>query len=125
MVQSTSGGGDDREDGEADYSEIKSRLNKLQEKLGDVDHRHGTGRNALDEKESEARGRAMGIALRIATDLVAGVAVGGFLGWVLDSWLGTAPILLIVFLLLGIAAGLRNSVRAAKKLQETVNLRDS
>lgn len=124
MTQSTSGGHDDREDGEADYSEIKSRLDKLEEKLGDVDQRKAATSRTPGEKENEARGKAMGIAFRIATDLVAGVAVGGFLGWVLDNWLGTAPILLIVFLLLGIAAGLRNSIRAAKKLQETANPRD-
>ncbi len=124
MIQSTSGGGDDREDGEADYSEIKSRLDRLQEKLGDVDERGAAARNGPSEQETAARGRAMGIAFRIVTDLVAGVAVGAFLGWFLDNWLGTAPILLIVFLLLGIAAGLLNSVRAAKKLQETGNPRN-
>jgi ATP synthase protein I len=126
MVQSTSGGGNDREDGEADYSEIKKRLDRLEDKLGDVDGRNG-GRAAPKgptAEETAARSRAMGIAFRIATDMVAGVAVGGFLGWVLDRWLGTAPILLIVFLLLGIAAGLRNSVRAARQLQETGNPRD-
>jgi ATP synthase protein I len=124
MVQSTSGGGNDREDGEADYSEIKARLDRLEEKLGDADERNGAAKKGPSAEESAARGRAMGIAFRIATDMVAGVAVGGFLGWVLDRWLGTAPILLIVFLLLGIAAGLRNSVRAARQLQETGNPRD-
>lgn len=126
MVQSTSGGDDDREDGEVDYSEIKKRLDRLQNKLGDVDERHGgaADRKGMSAEESAARGRAMGIAFRIATDMIAGVAVGGFIGWVLDRWLGTAPILLIVFLLLGIAAGLRNSVRAARQLQETGNPRD-
>ena len=124
MVQSTSGGGNDREDGEADYSEIKARLDRLEEKLGDADERNGAAKKGPSAEESAARGRAMGIAFRIATDMVAGVAVGGFLGWALDRWLGTAPILLIVFLLLGIAAGLRNSVRAARQLQETGNPRD-
>lgn len=117
MVQSASGGrGEDREDGEADYSEIKNRLDRLHEKLEDLDEREVAARPKQDDA---ARGRAMGIAFRIATDMVAGVAVGGFLGWLLDQWLGTAPILLIVFLILGIAAGLRNSVRAAQRLQET------
>jgi ATP synthase protein I len=60
----------------------------------------------------------MGVAFRIATELVAGVFVGGFIGYFLDQWLGTAPILLIVFLLLGIAAGLLNSVRAAQRMQK-------
>jgi ATP synthase protein I len=61
----------------------------------------------------------MGLAFRIATELVAGVFVGALLGWALDKWLGTAPFLLIVFLLLGIAGGLLNSIRAARKMQNT------
>lgn len=122
MVQSASGGGKDPEDGEADYSEIKQRLDKLHEKLGTIDKREAA--QMPNDRDNAARSKAMGIAFRIATDLVAGVAVGGFLGWFLDSLLGTAPILLVVFLLLGIAAGLRNSVRAARKLQETANPRD-
>lgn len=122
MVQSTSDSGDDQNGNEADYSDIKQRLHKLQDELGDID-KHSAAKTP-DERESAARGKAMGIAFRIATDLVAGVAVGGFLGWFLDGLFSTAPILLIVFLLLGIAAGLRNSVRAARRLQETVNPRD-
>ena len=121
MVQSTSGGGNDREDGEADYSEIKKRLDRLQDKLGDADERSGAAKKGPSAEESAARGRAMGNAFRIATDMIAGVAVGGFLGWVLDRWLGTAPILLIVFLLLGIAGGLLNSIRAAMRMQNTSN----
>lgn len=122
MVQSTSGNGDDQNGGEADYSDIRQRLDKLQDKLGNVDEREAV--KTPDERESAARGKAMGIAFRIATDLVAGVAVGGFLGWFLDGQFGTAPIFLVVFLFLGIAAGLRNSLRAAKRLQETVDPRD-
>lgn len=122
MVQSASDSGGDRENGDADYSEIKQRLDRLHDKLDDVDER---GAEKMPKGQAnEARGRAMGIAFRIATDLVAGVAVGGFLGWLGDKYLGTAPILLIVFLFLGIAAGLRNSLRAARRMQETDNPRD-
>jgi F0F1-type ATP synthase assembly protein I len=38
----------------------------------------------------------MGQALRLGMELVAGVAVGGFIGWALDRFLGTAPILMVV-----------------------------
>jgi ATP synthase protein I len=48
--------------------------------------------------------------------LVAGVFVGGFIGWLLDRWLKTLPLFLVVFLLLGIAAGLLNAVREARKM---------
>jgi ATP synthase protein I len=59
----------------------------------------------------------MGQALRLATELVAGVAVGGFIGWALDRWLGTQPVLMAVFLILGAAAGILNVMRSAQKRQ--------
>ena len=50
-------------------------------------------------------------------ELVAGVAVGGFIGWALDRWLGTAPLFMVVFLALGATAGIMNVVRTAKRMQ--------
>jgi ATP synthase protein I len=44
---------------------------------------------------------------------VAGVVVGGGIGWVFDKGLGTSPWGLIVFLLLGFAAGVYNVIRSA------------
>ena len=46
--------------------------------------------------------------------MIAGVAVGGFIGWALDRLFGTAPILMVVFLILGAAAGIMNVIRSAK-----------
>ena len=120
MVQSTSGGGDDdgRRDEANDYSDIKKRLETLGGKLNK--ERAEEDAEARAEAEARGRGQAMGVAFRIATELVAGVLVGGVIGYYLDQWLGTAPILLIVFLLLGIAAGLVNSVRAAQRMQNDI-----
>ncbi len=115
MVQSSSGGGKDPQDGGPDYSDIKRRLNTLEGKLDQIKRK---GAKDQGEPEDGRRGRAMGTAFRIATELVAGVVVGSLIGYFLDQWLGTAPFLLIVFLLLGIAAGLINSVRAAQRMQK-------
>jgi ATP synthase protein I len=57
-------------------------------------------------------GLGLARGLRLSTELVAGVLVGAFIGWALDRWLGISPWGLIVFLLLGFAAGVRNVVRA-------------
>jgi ATP synthase protein I len=65
----------------------------------------------------KVRGAAMGQALKLATELIAGVAVGGFIGWWLDFWFGTAPILLVVFFVLGAAAGILNVIRSALRSQ--------
>lgn len=54
--------------------------------------------------------------IRFATEMVAGVLVGGFLGYWADEWLGTSPWLIIVFIFLGLAGGLRNVFRASGTL---------
>jgi len=55
----------------------------------------------------------LGFGLRIAVDLLAGLVIGVGLGLVLDGWLNTAPLMLVVFLFLGAAAGMLNVYRAA------------
>ena len=49
--------------------------------------------------EKELSGKQLGF--RIGTELIAAVIVGGLIGFGLDSWLGTKPWLLVVFVLLG------------------------
>jgi ATP synthase protein I len=50
----------------------------------------------------------MGIALRVGVEMVSALVVAVAIGWALDRWLGTKPILLAVFVLLGGAAGVLN-----------------
>ena len=57
----------------------------------------------------------MARGLKISAELIGGVVVGGGLGWLLDRWLGTFPLLFIVFFLLGSAAGILNIVRQAQR----------
>jgi ATP synthase protein I len=64
----------------------------------------------------------LGLGMRLAVEVVVGVGVGTGLGWALDRWLGSRPWLMILFLLLGGAAGVLNAYRAAKGLDETVGL---
>jgi len=70
--------------------------------------------------DARARGKAFAMAFRFVAELVVGVGVGGFIGWALDRWLGTAPWLLVLFVALGFAAGLTNVIRAAQKAQAEV-----
>ena len=52
----------------------------------------------------------------MAAEMVAALILGAVVGFWLDSWLGTRPWLLIVFLFLGIASGTLNAYRAARRL---------
>ena len=63
--------------------------------------------------EGDDSGKGAGIALRIATEFVVAVIVGGAIGWYLDDWLGTKPWLMVVFFFLGVGAGFLNVFRAA------------
>jgi ATP synthase protein I len=91
---------------------IKRRLHDLEDKVRDA-----RGRRESQSSEPPNRGTAMGEALKLATEMIGGVAVGGFIGWALDRWLGTAPILMVVFLILGAAAGIMNVIRTAQRRQ--------
>jgi len=58
-------------------------------------------------------GSALGLAFRVAVELVSALAVGLGIGWLLDTWLGTRPWLMILFIVLGGAAGVLNVYRMA------------
>ena len=45
---------------------------------------------------------------RVATELLAGLLIGAGIGWTIDEWLETRPLFLIIFFLLGGAAGILN-----------------
>lgn len=86
-------------------------------------------RAARSEELERAGGRAgprnpsgLGMAWRITVELVVAVMVGAGIGYALDRWLGTAPWLMMLFLLLGGAAGVMNAYRAAKGMDSSVGL---
>ena len=69
-----------------------------------------------------------GIAGRFATELVAGLVVGGGLGWGVDGLFGhfgfhTRPVFLLLFFVLGAAAGIRNVMRAANEINADMSAR--
>ena len=68
--------------------------------------------------DNEKRGSFMGNAFKLGTELVAAVAVGTIIGFILDTLFGTKPWLLIIFFFLGAAAGMLNVIRAANRMQK-------
>ena len=79
---------------------------------------------ALEEKRA-ARAAARrrkgaspyGFGLRLVSEMVVAVAAGFLAGWGLDSWLGTAPWLVLILTPMGMAAGILNVMRAARSAE--------
>jgi ATP synthase protein I len=63
------------------------------------------------EAKPDGAGSAMSLGLRAGSEFVSAVIVGLGIGWVLDRALGTNPAFLIVFFLIGVAAGIWNVIR--------------
>ena len=92
----------------ADSENFKTRLKIAKEKL----KKHS---NNLNTNEN---GSFMASAFKLGTELVAAVAVGTIIGFILDTWFDTKPWLIIFFFFLGSIAGILNVIKVAKKMQE-------
>ena len=97
---------------------FEDRLSKLDSRLDDVQKRRRTEMETAEDKVMRSKGMAMG--LRMSSELVAAVIVGGLIGYGLDQWLETTPWLFLVFFMLGCAAGMINITRAFTKMQAEI-----
>jgi len=113
MADGTQGSGD-REQPSDDEAALSARLERLGERLAQASKpsENGSGPRQTADASAFARG------FRLSTELVGGVLAGAAIGWLLDRWLGISPWGLIVFLLLGFAAGVLNVMRAAGVVDE-------
>lgn len=83
--------------------------NSLGDRIAAARKRQGLDRPAPGS--SDGASSPWGIGLRVGVELVSALMVGLAIGWGLDRWLGTAPWLLIVFVMAGGAAGVLNVYR--------------
>lgn len=63
---------------------------------------------------------ALAQGTRYAFEIAAATVGGGAIGWTLDRWLSTGPWLMLLFLMLGIAAGFSNLLKAVRKEAESI-----
>jgi len=89
-------------------NDFKTRLKIAKEKQ----------KNSSKNRYNDGNNSSMGSAFKLSTDLVAHVAVGTIIGFILDSWFDTKPWLIIIFFFLGSIAGILNVIKTAKKMQE-------
>ena len=88
--------------------DFKTRLKIAKDKL----------KNYSKISDSNQNSSFMGSAFKLGTELVSAVLVGTIIGFILDTWFGTKPWLIIVFFFLGSAAGILNVIKTAKRMQE-------
>ena len=55
------------------------------------------------------------IAVNISIELITGIALGVFFGLVIDNYLQTKPLMLIIFFILGTLVGFYNMYKTLKK----------
>ena len=75
-------------------------------------------KDALIDKSRNAA--SLGKALKISTEFVAAVVVGATIGFLLDNWFDTKPLLTIFLFFIGVAAGILNVFRSAKKMNKNL-----
>jgi ATP synthase protein I len=100
---------------------FERRLDDLDTKLDGVQARRKAEADAQQDKILHSRGMAYG--LRMSSELVAAIVVGGLIGYVLDKWLETGPWLFLLFFFLGFAAGILNVTRAFNRMQAEITER--
>lgn len=94
------------------FSEEKQGLAEIDRKLKEVNAAREAP-SKLASKIKQPPGNALGLAMRVSVEVVSALAVGFVIGWSLDEWFDTRPWLMLVFLLIGGAAGILNVYRMA------------
>jgi ATP synthase protein I len=92
--------------------DLSARLRRLDERLTELasDQARADGpRSRLAED-----GTAMARGMKLVSEFVGGIVAGGLLGWLVDKLAGTQPFGLLIGLMFGFAAGLRNLYRATQ-----------
>ena len=105
---------DDPQDG---LDERRKRLSKaLAERKAD------DAAEAKRDGQSEASRKGMALGLKISSEFISAIAVGGILGYLIDWAAGTSPWGMIIFVLLGFCAGVLSILRAVGMVAQPPHL---
>lgn len=99
-------------------AELQARRSALEAGIAGRKERSGL---AGDEGGRQSRS-GYGLAVKVSSEFIAGIAVGAILGFGTDRFFETSPFGLIVFLMLGFAAGVLNVLRALGKVAKPPKL---
>ncbi len=93
--------------------ERKRRLEQLEQRIAAA-RQELEPKPRVDKTADQAQ-----LAWRMVIELVTGLLIGFGMGYGLDSLFGTMPVFLVLFTLLGLAAGIRTMMRSAQEAQTT------
>jgi ATP synthase protein I len=98
-------------DADDESAALRARLNRLSSELKGRARPRPSEPTPTPKTDASATGSAMSLGLRAGSEFVSAVIIGLGIGWVLDRALHTNPAFLIVFFLIGVAAGIWNVIR--------------
>lgn len=104
--------------GPEERAELERRLAGLERRLDKIRSEEAIKAEAEEDARMHSRGMAYG--LRMASELVGAVLVGGLIGYGLDYLSGTSPWLFLLFFVVGLIAGVRNVLRGFERLQAEI-----
>ena len=92
------------------HTDVADRLKALEARIAAA--------KAEDRKpHSEEHYSQANMAWRMVIELVAGLGIGFGIGYGLDAVFGTTPIFMVLFIFLGLAAGVKTMMRSAAEIQ--------
>jgi ATP synthase protein I len=90
----------------------QDRMRALEARIAAAKSRANPQRSKVEEHHSQAQ-----LAWRMVIELVAGLVIGFGMGYGLDYLFGTTPWLMVVFVILGLIAGIKTMIRSANEVQ--------
>jgi ATP synthase protein I len=91
---------------------LRARLSNLSKALDQHDHSSEPEVIKVPDLSGKSLGAA-NLGFRALVEFVTAIVVGTLIGWQIDKWAHTGPLFLIIFLLVGMAAGMLSTYRIA------------
>ena len=110
----------DPEDRDDDPARLRARLDRLS---GELKARAAppAAPEPKPQTQADGTGSAMSLGMRAGSEFISAIIIGLGIGWALDRALGTNPAFLIVFFLIGVAAGTWNVIRLTSPRGASLN----
>lgn len=91
-------------------------LEDLGSRIAKARQARGLGTAPEEPQRGSMDASGLGIGMRISIEIVVALVVSTGLGWVFDQWWGTTPWVMLAMFVLGGAAGIKNAIRTANRI---------